>query len=351
MSLQGKTLFITGATRGIGLAIALRAAKDGANIVIAAKSETENPKLPGTIYTAKAAIEAAGGKALAVVCDIRFEDQVRAAIDKAVETFGGMDVLINNASAINLKGTADTDMKRFDLMQQVNARGTFLCSKLALPHLKKAANPHILTLSPPLNMHPKWFGSWPAYTMAKYGMSMCTLGMAQEFKKDGIAVNSLWPETTIATAAVQNLLGGDVMVKASRTAEIVADAAYEVLIRNSRECTGNFFIDVEVLKTAGVTDFAKYAVEAGHKLQLDLFLDGWCEGSGPYSSGTAAPVATEIATPAVVEPIAAAVEKTAVVTDVPAVATTATVAVNDTADGAAHVAPTVPESEPPAGSK
>lgn len=281
MSLKGKTLFITGGSRGIGYAIALRAAQDGANIVIAAKSEVENPKLPGTIHSAAADMIAAGGQALALACDIRDEAQVKAAIDKAVETFGGIDILINNASAINLSGTLGLEMKRFDLMHSVNTRGTFLCAKYALPHLKKSSNPHILTLSPPLSMKPKWFGPFLAYTMAKYGMSMCTLGLAQEFAGDGIAVNSLWPETTIATAAVQNLLGGDAMVKRSRTPQIVADAAYLILTRPAKECTGNFFLDVQVLKDAGVIDVSSYSVEAGAQLQLDLFLDEWFEGKTP----------------------------------------------------------------------
>ncbi len=275
MSLQGKTLLITGASRGIGLAIALRAAKDGANIVIAAKTDAAHPKLAGTIHTAKQAVLDAGGKALAVVCDVRSESAVQSAIDQAVETFGGIDILINNASAIDLHNTEAIDMKRFDLMQQINTRGTFLCSKLALPHLRKAKNPHILTLSPPLNMAAQWFDKWTAYTIAKYGMSMCTLGMAQEFKTMGIAVNSLWPESTIATAAVQNLLGGDEMIKASRRPEIVADAAYKIVTSPSTECSGNFFIDVEVLKSAGVVDFTAYSVEKDHDLQLDLFLDNW----------------------------------------------------------------------------
>ncbi len=273
MSLKTKTIMITGGSRGIGHAIGLRAAADGANVVIMAKTQSENPKLPGTIHTAAQDMRDAGGKALAVACDIRFEEQVQAAIDQAVATFGGIDILVNNASAINLSGTLGLDMKRFDLMHQVNARGTFLCSKLALPHLKQASNPHILTLSPPLNMQPRWFGQWLAYTMAKYGMSMCTLGLAAEFKRDGVAVNSLWPETTIATAAIRNLLGGEAMMQASRTPEIVADAAYEILTRNARECTGNFFIDVDVLRSAGVTDFSKYSVVPDAKLQRDLFLD------------------------------------------------------------------------------
>ena len=273
MSLQGKTLFITGASRGIGHAIGLRAARDGANVVIAAKTVLEHPKLPGTIYSAAADIENAGGKALAVACDIRFEEQVQTALDKAVETFGGLDIVVNNASAINLSSTADTDMKRYDLMHQVNARGTFMCSKLAIPYLKKAENPHILNLSPPLNMSPRWFSKWVAYTMAKYGMSMCTLGMSAEFKDDGIAVNSLWPESAIATAAVANLLGGQETLRASRKADIVADAAHWILTQSSRECSGNFFIDVEVLTRAGITDFSEYDVEPGHKLARDFFLD------------------------------------------------------------------------------
>ncbi len=297
MSLKGKTLFITGASRGIGYAIGMKAARDGANIVIAAKSETENPKIPGTIHSAAKDMIDAGGQALAVACDIRDEDQVRVAFEKAVEKFGGIDILINNASAINLKGTLATDMKRFDLMHQVNTRGTFLCSKYAVPHLKKAANPHILTLSPPLNMKPHWFGPWLPYTMAKYGMSMCTMGLAAEFRADGIGVNSLWPETTIATAAVQNLLGGDEMVKSSRTTDIVADAAYEILTRDSKQCTGNFFLDVEVLRSAGVTDFKPYAFEPGHKLQRDLFLDDWFQGIRPEIAVVPppAPVATPVA--------------------------------------------------------
>jgi citronellol/citronellal dehydrogenase len=281
MSLKGKTIFISGASRGIGHAIGLRAAKDGANIVIAAKSETDNPKLPGTIHSAANDMIAAGGQALAVVCDIRDEAQVKAAIDKAVEKFGGIDILINNASAINLSGTLATEMKRFDLMHQVNARGTFMCSKYALPHLKKSTNPHILTLSPPLNLNPKWFGPWLAYTMAKYGMSMVTLGLAEEFKTDGIAVNSLWPETTIDTAAVRNLLGGDAMAKRSRTPQIVADAAYIILTRDAKTCTGNFFIDVEVLAGAGITDLTAYAVDPTGKLQLDPFLDKWSTPPAP----------------------------------------------------------------------
>jgi citronellol/citronellal dehydrogenase len=273
MSLQGKTLFVTGASRGIGHAIALRAAKDGANIVIAAKTETEHAKLPGTIYSAAKDMEEAGGKALAVVCDIRFEEQVQQAIDKAIEKFGGIDICVNNASAISLTGTRETEMKRFDLMQQINARGTFMVSKYCLPHLKKGNNPHILNLSPPLSMKPKWFKNHTAYTMAKYGMSMCTLGMSPEFAPDGIAVNSLWPETAIATAAVRNLLGGEQMIQGSRHPEIMADAAYVIFNRPAKECTGNFFVDVEVLASEGIKDFEKYAVAPGTRLVRDFFLD------------------------------------------------------------------------------
>lgn len=266
------TVFITGASRGIGLAVALKLASEGANIVIAAKTAEEHPKLPGTIYSAAEAIEKAGGKALPLIVDIRHEDMVQAAVDEAVATFGGIDVLINNASAISLTPTDATDMKRYDLMHSINTRGTFLCSKLCLPHLKKSANPHILNMSPPLNMDPKWFGPHVAYTMAKYGMSMCVLGMAEEFKPYGIAVNALWPRTTIATAAVQNLLGGDEMVRRSRKPEILADAASFILKRNSRECTGNFFIDDEVLASEGITDLNQYSMEPGMELFPDFFV-------------------------------------------------------------------------------
>jgi citronellol/citronellal dehydrogenase len=272
MSLRGKTLFITGASRGIGLAIALRAARDGANIAIVAKTAEPNPKLPGTIFTAAKEIEEAGGKALPIACDIRNDDQVAAAVAKTVETFGGIDILVNNASAINLSGTEALDMKRYDLMHGINTRGTFLCSKLCIPHLKKAQNPHVLNLSPPLNMETRWFAPHVAYTMAKFGMSMCVLGMAGEYKSAGIAFNALWPRTTIATAAVKNLLGGDQMMKASRKPEIMGDAAYVIFNRPSRECTGNFFIDDEVLKSAGVTDLDKYAVDPSQKLMPDFFV-------------------------------------------------------------------------------
>lgn len=273
LSLAGKTVFISGGSRGIGLAIALRAARDGANVVIAAKTAEPNPKLPGTIHTAAAEIEAAGGRALPVLCDIRDEMQVRTAIEQAVKAFGGIDVCINNASAISLTGTLQTEMKRYDLMNQVNARGTFLCSKLTLPHLLKSDNPHILNLSPPLDMSPKWFGPHVAYTMAKFGMSMCTLGMAEEFRSDGVAVNSLWPLTTIDTAAVRNVLGGEGMARTSRTPEIMADAAHVILTRSARECTGNFFVDEEVLRAAGVADFSGYAPNADDgPLSADFFV-------------------------------------------------------------------------------
>ena len=273
MTLQGKTLFITGASRGIGKAIALRAAKDGANVVIAAKTAEPHPKLEGTIYTAAAEIEAAGGKALPLVVDIRHEDQIAEAVGKAVETFGGIDVLINNASAIMLTGTLQTPMKRYDLMHQVNARGTFACSQACLPHLLKADNPHILNISPPLNLNPRWFKNHVAYTMAKYGMSMCVLGMAAKFASKGVGVNALWPRTSIATAAVNNLLGGEQMMKQSRTVEIMSDAAYAILNRDAKACNGNFFIDDEVLAEEGVTDLDKYAVDPSQQLVTDFFLD------------------------------------------------------------------------------
>ena len=272
MSLQGKTIFMSGGSRGIGLAIAIRAAKDGANIAIAAKTAEPHPKLPGTIYTAAKEIEAAGGKALPVVCDIRNEDMVQAAIDATVDKFGGIDICVNNASAIALTGTEATSMKRYDLMNQVNARGTFLLSKLCLPHLKKADNPHIMNLAPPLDLSPKWFKHHTAYTMAKYGMSFCTLGMSEEFKKDGIAVNSLWPLTAIDTAAVRNVLGGDSMAKMSRTPDILADAAHALLTKPSREFTGQFVIDEEILRAEGMTDFSNYAPGYDGPLAGDFFV-------------------------------------------------------------------------------
>jgi citronellol/citronellal dehydrogenase len=272
MSLAGKTLFITGASRGIGLAIALRAARDGANVTIAAKTAEPDPRLPGTIYTAAREIEDAGGKALPCVVDIRHEDQVAAAVQKTVETFGGIDILVNNASAIHLTGTTSTPMKRYDLMHAINTRGTFVCSQACVPHLKQAANPHVLNLSPPLDMKAKWFAPHVAYTMAKFGMSMCVLGMAEEFRRDGIAFNALWPRTVIATAAVKNLLGGDATIKGSRTPAIMGDAAHAILIRPSRECTGNFFIDDEVLAAEGKTDLSEYATVPGAPLIPDFFV-------------------------------------------------------------------------------
>ncbi|WP_348675616.1 NAD(P)-dependent oxidoreductase [uncultured Abyssibacter sp.] len=272
-SLAGKTLFISGASRGIGLAIALRAAKDGANVAIAAKTDQPHPKLPGTIHTAAKDIEAAGGKALPVVCDIRDEAAVQAAVDKTVETFGGIDICVNNASAIMLTGTLDTPLKRYDLMHQVNGRGTYLVSRTCIPHLKKADNPHVLNLSPPLDMNPKWFAPHPAYSMAKYMMSIYAMAMAEEFKRDGIAFNTLWPRTTIATAAVANLLGGDSLVAMSRTPEIMGDAAHAILTRPAREFTGQHCMDDLVLYEAGVRDFSGYQVDpAATRLAPDLFV-------------------------------------------------------------------------------
>lgn len=270
--LKNKTLFITGASRGIGLAIALRAAKDGANIAIAAKSAEPHKHLPGTIYTAAEEIEAAGGRALPIVCDIRYEDQVEAAVAATAEKFGGIDICVNNASAISLTGTEATEMKRWDLMHSINARGTFLVSKTCIPHLKKAANPHVLMLSPPLDMSAKWFAGHTAYTMAKYGMSMCVLGMAAEFKNDGIAFNALWPRTAIATAAVKFALGGDAMMQASRTVDILADAAHLIFTKPAKEFTGNFIIDDVFLYENGVTDFEKYRVDPSKKLAPDFFV-------------------------------------------------------------------------------
>jgi citronellol/citronellal dehydrogenase len=269
---KGKTVFITGASRGIGKAIALKLAKDGANIVVAAKSVEENPKLGGTIYSAAAEIEAAGGKALAVVCDIRNEDQIVDAVNKAVESFGGIDILINNASAISLTTTEATESKRFDLMHDINVRGTFLVSKHCIPHLRKGSNPHILNLSPPINMDPKWLGNHLAYTMSKYNMSMMAIGLAEELKPMMIAANALWPRTTIATAAVMNLLGGQMLINMSRTPEIIADAAYAILKRPSSTCTGNLYLDEDVLAEEGITDLSGYSVVPGATLYTDLFL-------------------------------------------------------------------------------
>jgi citronellol/citronellal dehydrogenase len=270
--LKGKTLFITGASRGIGKAIGLRAARDGANVVIAAKTDQPHPKLAGTIHTAAKEIEQAGGRALACVVDVRSEDQIKSAVEAAVKKFGGIDVLVNNASAIQLTGTTDTPMKRYDLMHQINTRGTYACSQACIPYLLEASNPHVLNLSPPLDMQEKWFAPHVAYTMAKFGMSMCVLGMAGEYRSAGIAFNALWPRTVIATAAVQNLLGGDATIRGSRTPEIMADAAYVILTRPSRECTGNFFIDDDLLRSTGVTDFAKYQQVPGADLIPDFFV-------------------------------------------------------------------------------
>jgi citronellol/citronellal dehydrogenase len=272
MSLKGKTLFITGASRGIGLAIALRAAKDGANIAIAAKTADPHPKLPGTIYSAAKEIEAAGGKALPLVVDVREEDNVANAIEQTAAQFGGIDICVNNASAIQLTPTTMTDMKRYDLMHQINTRGTFMVSKYCVPHLKKAANPHILNLSPPLDMSERWFSGHVAYTMAKYGMSMCVLGMAGEFRVDGIAVNALWPRTGIATAAIRNALAGDEGMKMCRTPEIMADAAHVILTKRARDFTGNFCIDDTLLWDAGVRDFDKYRVDPTRDLMPDFFV-------------------------------------------------------------------------------
>lgn len=271
-SLKGKTIFITGGSRGIGLAIAKRAASEGANIVIAAKTAKPHPKLPGTIYTAAEDIEAAGGRALPLQVDIREEGELAAAMKKTAQEFGGVDVLINNASAINLTGTLETPMKRFDLMFEVNVRGTFAASQAAIPYLRDSRNPHILTLSPPLNMNPKWFERHTAYTMSKYGMSMCVLGMAAEFAHQGIAVNALWPRTVIATAALA-MLGGMVRPENCRKPEILADAAVAILKRDAKTNTGNFYIDDEVLREEGITDLEHYAVEPGQPLAPDLFLD------------------------------------------------------------------------------
>lgn len=271
-NLKDKVIFITGGSRGIGREIALRCAKDGAKIIIAAKTNDPHPKLEGTIHSVAKEVEAAGGKALPIMLDIREESMIQEAVAKAVVAFGGIDILINNASAISISQTLDTPMKRFDLISSVNMRGTFLCSQACIPHLKKAKNPHILTLSPPLNMQAKWFKDHLAYTMSKYGMSMCTLGMAEEFKSAGIAINSLWPRTTIATAAIAFNFPREIL-SASRKPSIMADAAYEILTRDSRKTTGNFFIDEEVLKESGVKDFSQYAVDLSVPLYTDLFVD------------------------------------------------------------------------------
>jgi citronellol/citronellal dehydrogenase len=272
MSLKGKTLFITGASRGIGLAIALRAARDGANITIAAKTAEPHPKLAGTIYTAAEEIERAGGKALPLMVDVRDETVVKDALDKTAERFGGIDIVVNNASAIQLTGTADTDMRRFDLMHQINARGTFVVSKWAIPYLEKAANPHILMISPPLDMKEKWFAPHTAYSMAKFGMSLVVLGLAGELRPKGIAVNALWPRTIIATAAIKNLLGGEKRMRQARKPDIMADAAYAVLTSPSREFTGHFLIDDTFLAERGVSDFEHYRVDRTEPLAQDFFL-------------------------------------------------------------------------------
>ncbi len=272
MTFQNKTVIITGASRGIGKAIGLRLAKEGANIVIASKSVEENPKLGGTIFSAAEEMEAAGGKALAVQCDIRFEDQVQNVVDKTVEKFGGIDILINNASAINLTPTEQTEPKRFDLMYDINVRGTFMMSKACIPFLKKGTNAHILNLSPPINMDMKWFENHLAYTISKYDMSMIALGLSAELKKYNVAANALWPRTTIATAAVNNLLGGEMLMKMSRTVDIIADAAYYILSKSSTSCTGNTFIDEDVLAAEGITDLDKYSVVPGAQLYKDLFV-------------------------------------------------------------------------------
>jgi len=273
MKFENKTVFISGGSRGIGKAIAMRLAKEGANIAIAAKTVDPNPKLDGTIFTAAEEIAKAGnGKVLPLQADIRFEESINEAVEKTVGTFGGIDILINNASAISLSQTEQTEWKRWELMQGINVRGTFFTSKACIPHLKKAHNPHILNLSPPVNLDPNWFAKHLAYTISKYGMSMIILGLAEELKGNRIAANALWPKTTIATAAVQNLLGGDFLMQRSRTAEIVADAAFYILQRPSFECTGNFFIDEDVLKSEGVTDFSHYAVNPQQKLMMDLFI-------------------------------------------------------------------------------
>ncbi|HUZ33398.1 MAG TPA: NAD(P)-dependent oxidoreductase [Xanthobacteraceae bacterium] len=272
MSLSGKTLFITGASRGIGLAIGVRAARDGANVAIAAKTTKPHPKLAGTIYTAADEIVRAGGKALPLIVDVRDELTVKEALDKTAATFGGIDIVVNNASAISLTSVAATDMKRFDLMHQINARGTFVVSKWAIPHLEKAKNPHILMISPPLDMKEKWFAAHTGYTMAKFGMSLVVLGLAGELRAKGIAVNALWPRTVIATAAVQNLLGGDAMMRASRKPDIMAEAAYAVFSRPSRELTGQFLIDDNFLAENGVTDFDRFRVDPTRSLAQDFFV-------------------------------------------------------------------------------
>jgi len=273
MTLEGKTLFISGASRGVGLAIAIRAARDGANVALIAKTGEPHPKLEGTVYTAAGQIEAAGGRALPVVGDIRDEAQVARAVAQSVERFGGIDVCVNNASAINLSGTEALEIKRYDLMQAINTRGTFVVSRACIPHLKRSGNPHILTLSPPISLEPRWLAPHVGYTTAKYGMTLCALGFAAEFRDDGIASNALWPRTLIATAAVQNLLGGDQAMARSRKPELYADAAYAVITKPSRECSGNAFLCEDVLAAEGVTDFGRYAYRPGAEPEVDMFVD------------------------------------------------------------------------------
>lgn len=272
-TLEGKTILMSGGSRGIGLAIAVRAARDGANVAVMAKTDQPHPKLPGTIHTAVEEIEAAGGKGLGILGDVRDDASIEDAVGRAVDAFGGIDICVNNASAINLAPTPDLDPKRYDLMQDINTRGTFMLSRACIPHLERSANAHILTLSPPINLAPRWAGGQLGYTIAKYGMSLCTLGLAEELKDRPIAANSLWPRTLIATAAVQNLLGGEQSMNQARTPEIVADAAHAILVRSAAECSGNFFIDDEVLAEEGVTDLSSYQAGEGEPL-LDLFLDG-----------------------------------------------------------------------------
>jgi citronellol/citronellal dehydrogenase len=273
MTLAGKTLFISGGSRGIGLAIALRAARDGANVALIAKTAEPHPKLEGTVYTAASQIEEAGGRAMPVVGDIRDEDQVAQAVALTVERFGGIDVCVNNASAINLSGTEALEIRRYDLMQSINTRGTFVVSRACIPHLKLAVNPHILTLSPPVSLEPRWLAPHVGYTIAKYGMTLCALGLAAEFAADGIASNALWPRTLIATAAVQNLLGGEAAMARARRPELYADAAYAVITKPSRDCTGNAFLCEDVLAADGVTDFDRYAYQPGSEPEVDLFVD------------------------------------------------------------------------------
>ncbi len=272
-TLLGKTLFVTGASRGIGKAIALRAARDGANIAVIGKTAEPHPKLPGTVFSARDELVAAGGQALALVADVRSEEQMQAAVAATVSAFGGIDILVNNASAIQLTSTSDTPMKRFDLMQSVNVRATFSCSQLCLPHLQLSTNPHILTLSPPIQLRPDWLAPHLAYTLSKYGMSLCTMGLAEELRPLGIAANSLWPRTLIATSAVEHLLGGEQIFQRARHPTIVADAAHHILTSDARQTTGQFFIDEDVLRSKGITDFTDYAVNPTKTPQIDLFLD------------------------------------------------------------------------------